>query len=86
MKIVLAVLFLQFTGPSGHRIDVNADEITSIREAGAFPSGHFAKGTHCLIVTTSGKFIAVMEPCDEVRRTLRNGGAPCVRVCGETRP
>jgi len=86
MNIFVAIALVQFTGASGQRIDINAAEVTSVREPHDFTAGHFAEGTHCLIGMTNGKFIGVMENCDQVRRALVGRGAsgPCVMVCGET--
>ena len=87
LAIVVAVALLQFTGPTGARIDLNPQEISSIRDPRASPVGHWGKGTNCIVVMNNGKFIAVAENCDEVRATLRgaSGSAPCVLVCGETK-
>ena len=86
MNIFVAIALVQFTGASGQRIDINAAEVTSVREPHDFTAGHFAEGTHCLIGMTNGKFIGVMENCDQVRRALVGRGAsgPCGMVCRET--
>ena len=83
--IVVAIVFVQLTGPDGkQRIDVNPVEVSSVRE----PSeGHFAKGTHCILTMTSGKVTAVYESCETVRQRILGGPkAPCVLVCGGERP
>lgn len=63
---VLALLLVQLTGPDGQRIDLNPQEITSVRE----PRGGFDKEIHCLIHMADGKFIAVIETCAQVREKL----------------
>lgn len=68
--VVLALALLQFTGPTGARIDLNVDAITSIRDPTAMPEGHWNKGTHCIIVVDGGGAIAVQETCDEVRQAI----------------
>lgn len=65
---VVALALLQFTGPTGQRIDVNPLAVSSIRE----PRGgeHFAQGTKCLILMSNSSLIAVQEDCDVVRVRL----------------
>jgi uncharacterized protein YlzI (FlbEa/FlbD family) len=62
-----AVQFVVLHGPDGQEFYVNPQQITSIREPVGTDLRHFPKGTHCVVVTTSGKFLAVREPCAEVR-------------------
>lgn len=85
MNILVALALVQLTGPTGQKIYVNPAEVTSVRQP--LVSGHFAQGVHCVIVTTSGKFISVMEPCDDARQKLMtvhdSSKGPCVLVCGE---
>jgi hypothetical protein len=87
MMGLVALMLIQFTGPDGQRIDINKDEVTSVRE----PRGqgtHFAAGVHCLIVMSSGKFIALHEDCEEVRMKLKSdfpSTGPCTIVCGGVR-
>lgn len=61
------VHFVILHGPDGQQYIVNPQQITSMREPSPTDLRHFSRGTHCVIVTTSGKFIAVMETCNEVR-------------------
>ena len=80
---LVAILLVQFTGPTGQRIDVNPAEVTSIREPQPANRTYLAKGINCLIGMSNGKFIAVRDGCSEVRQALRGGESPCVLVCGE---
>ena len=66
----VAVALVQLTGPDSQRIDVNPAEVTSVREPRGVDAGHWAKGTRCLVVMASGKFIAVAEDCASVRQRL----------------
>jgi hypothetical protein len=71
MNMLVAILLVQLTGPDGkQRIDINPAEVTSIREPSASAEGHFARGTKCIVVMTSGKFVAVHESCTKVRKKL----------------
>lgn len=82
--LVLAIALLQFQGPTGQRIDVNPEEVTSVREP---PKGKLlAERVLCVIGLTNGKFIALGNGCDEVRRKLEGRGVgPCTLVCAGSR-
>ena len=89
MKAIMFVLALvQFTGPTGQRIDVNPAEVSSIRDPAGMREGHWTKGTNCIIVTADGGFIAVKEDCTATRQKLKSdaSSAPCIYVCGQTQP
>ena len=58
-------------GPDGQIALVNVNEIASIRAPTAIDLGrHFAKGSKCVLLTTDGKFLAVVETCAEIRKAL----------------
>lgn len=66
-----AVELIELHGPEGQRAYVNTLSIASLRE----PSDtdlrtHFARGTHCVVVLMSGRFMAVAESCNEVRTLM----------------
>src|SRR5262249_37312395 len=69
---LLALLFIELHGPTGQTLYVNAAEISMLREptAQALAAQHWAKGVHCIIVQTNGKFLAVAEDCATVRSKL----------------
>jgi hypothetical protein len=66
---ILAVILVRFTGPDGQHVEINPDEVVSIRVPRA-NEGHFAKGVQCLIFTGDGKYTPVIETCDEVSYKL----------------
>ena len=67
----LAALQLIFVhGPDGQRIELNVDQISSIREPRE-REGHFAREVQCLVFMTNGKWIGVIETCDEVLAKIR---------------
>jgi hypothetical protein len=87
--LVVAIALVQLTGPDGkQRIDINPNEITSIRDTHEAREGHVARGTKCVIVMTSGKFVAVSDDCATVRQRVGppHGHGPCAYVCGSERP
>lgn len=85
----VALVLASFTGPTGLRLDVNPEKISTIREPSSVNTGHWAKGVNCIIVIGTNRTVAVHEDCNEVRKRI--GGLtgeppkPCVLVCGETR-
>ena len=69
--LVLAGLALvELHGPQGQRILVNPPEITSVREPRGLDSGHWARGTKCLLLMADGRIITVVDDCDTVREKL----------------
>jgi hypothetical protein len=62
----LALMLIVLTGPGGQKVEVNPKQIVSIRN----PRADLTTGIRCLIHTTDGKYIAVVELCDTVRAKL----------------
>lgn len=58
---------LTLHGPEGQQILLNPAQVTTMRSPQGGDLGHFALGTHCVIVMTSGKFVPVREDCNNVR-------------------
>ena len=70
MYVILAFQLIQFTGADNQKIDVNPDEVVTVRPLRSLE--HFGKDIKCLIHTTDGKFIAVTEDCDTVKRAVED--------------
>lgn len=65
----LAIYYLlEFHGPGGQIIDLSPDAIVSLRVPRQ--EEHLQKDIRCIINTSDGKFSAVIEDCEEVRRML----------------
>jgi hypothetical protein len=70
-EIVVLVLL---HGPHGHGILVNPAMVTSMQAARqGKPNAHISEAVRCLINTSDGKFVAVIETCDQVRGLFRPG-------------
>lgn len=69
MTPVLAAI-LMLHSVSGSEIDVNPKSIISMREARPNDS-YFAEGVRCMINTSDGKFVTVVETCEEIRGLIR---------------
>jgi len=70
LAMLAATAFIQLTGPDNQVIQLNPKSIIDFRT----PRGtdHFAPGTRCLIHTTDGRFISVVETCDEIHHILED--------------
>jgi ketosteroid isomerase-like protein len=68
---VLVFAFVTLTGPQNQKIDVNPNEVVTIRNNRTEAGSYFADGVRCLIHTTDGKIVNVVEDCDTVRARLR---------------
>jgi hypothetical protein len=67
--LIIALLLLH--GPTGREIRINPRNVTSLH-APTTP-GHnqvVVKGANCLVNTTDGKFISVVETCADVARMI----------------
>jgi hypothetical protein len=58
----LTVVLVALTGPGGHVVAINPEEVVSARSPG---QGEFHESVQCVINTTDGKFVAVVETCKD---------------------
>jgi hypothetical protein len=70
MIALLATALIQLTAPNGHRLDINPDEVSSLREPADMRGQHWAAGTRCIVVMTNGRFNAVVEDCETIRAAI----------------
>ena len=61
--------FLSLTSPDGQEVNINIDQVVSIRERRE-DEKHFHHDVQCLIFTSDGKFIGVKESCQVVQDRL----------------
>src|SRR5215203_632991 len=67
--LVIALLLLH--GPTGREIRVNSRSVTTLHASvPGQPNKALADGANCLINTTDGKFISVVETCEAVSRMI----------------
>jgi len=64
----VALHLLKLTGLDGQVIEVNPEQIVSLRVPR--DEGTLHAGIRCLIHTTDGKFISVLETCDYVEAMM----------------
>src|SRR4051812_35998092 len=68
--MMVCVIFIMLHSASGVGIGVNASEITNLRSPE--PGGAtFSKNVKCQVNLTDGKYVSVLETCDEVRRIIQ---------------
>jgi hypothetical protein len=75
--VAFALALVLLHGPAGHQIYVNPESVTTMSAA---PLGsknkHVVDNAKCLLNTADGKFISVVETCDEVRALFQQGQKP----------
>ncbi|MCA1452147.1 hypothetical protein I6F35_02820 [Bradyrhizobium sp. BRP22] len=74
MDIALIVLRLVLLhGPDGHEIALNPEQITTMRAAlPGSQNKHLTQDARCMISTSDGKFVSVVESCDQVRKLIED--------------
>jgi len=68
MIFTLLSTLISLTGPDGQIIQVNPQDVTSLRTIRN--SEHFAPGVHCNVFMTDGKNVGVVEDCKKVHDLL----------------
>jgi hypothetical protein len=66
--MLITVILIILHAPDGHEIRLNPDQITSMHAAIPGEANKMISDkVECLINTTDGKFVSVVETCDTVR-------------------
>jgi hypothetical protein len=69
--VILALSLAHFTGPNGQDIAINPEQVVTVRpKPKVADEGHFHTNTRCIIHTTDGKFIGVVDDCATVQQRL----------------
>jgi hypothetical protein len=77
LGILLAAIDLVLLhGPQQHEIYINPDSVTTMRGAPGAHNQHFTDEVRCLLNTSDGKFISVVETCDTVRQLFNQQRHP----------
>jgi hypothetical protein len=72
----LALGLVLLHGPHGHKIYINPESVTTIRASPNEKNEHFTEAVRCLLNTSDGKFISVVETCEEVRELFQQRKLP----------
>jgi hypothetical protein len=67
---ISGVEFIELHGPDGQRAFLNPRAISSLREPVGTDLKHFTGSVRCVVVTTNGKFIAVVETCTDIAEAV----------------
>jgi hypothetical protein len=70
--LVVASGLIVLHAPDGHELFVNASEITVLHQRLAPGESRYTEKASCLINTTDGKFITVIESCLVVLDALKH--------------
>ena len=69
LGLVIALLLLH--GPNGREVRINSRNVTSLHAPVRGQSNKvLAEGIGCLIYTSDGKFVSVVETCEAVSRII----------------
>lgn len=71
LLVILQLVVLH--SADGYEVAVNPAHVVSLRETAegaGYPNRLLARGAHCLVGLSSGKFLAVTESCKVVQRLL----------------
>jgi hypothetical protein len=72
-SLVVASSLIVFHAPDGHEIYVNPAEITVLHQRLAPGESRFTEKASCLINTSDGKFVTVIETCFKVLDSIKGG-------------
>jgi hypothetical protein len=70
MAAIAALVFVVLHRVDGGEVAVNPTLVTSLRSTPGSLGGLAPSGANCIVGLTDGKFLAVIETCDTVRRLL----------------
>ena len=74
--LAAAVTIIVLHSLTGAEISLNPEQIVALRD-GEHTGQHLAKEVECVITTSDGKFISVVETCARVRELIEHrGGKP----------
>jgi hypothetical protein len=71
MISLLALELVLLHDPNGGAVYVHPDTVTTMRGAPGEKNQHFTEQAKCLLNLADGKFVAVVEDCETVRKLLR---------------
>ncbi|MBO0718456.1 MAG: hypothetical protein J2P55_14135 [Rhizobiales bacterium] len=69
---VLALELLRLMTPDGLPVDINPNEIVSLRPPREDDKRTLNSKVQCVLFTADSKFVAVTNECDEIRWMLHN--------------
>ena len=70
LDLVVRTHWLPVHGPDGQKIDLNINEVSSVREIRESEAEHFNKNVNCIVFMTNGKFIGTIESCTQIEESI----------------
>lgn len=67
--LLIALHLITLHRSDGGEVTINPAQVTTLRSP-AGRLGHLAPSGHCIIGLVDGKFVSVLEACEEVKRQL----------------
>jgi hypothetical protein len=74
--LIVASGLIVLHAPDGHEVFVNPQEITVLHQRLVPGESHFTEKATCLINTTDGKFITIVEDCFSVLDAIKQTQHP----------
>lgn len=68
--IQFAVVMILLHAPGGAIIEINPEQVTSLREKHESNEHTVTKEANCQVSLVDGKFVLVVEPCYQVRKMI----------------
>ena len=68
LLLTMALVMIQVTGPNGNRIDVNPNDIVSLRQPQT--RDFYDPRVKCIVYTLDATFVGTQETCEQVRNLL----------------
>ena len=68
LELYLVLNLVELTGPEKQIITINPETVVTLRAPRN--KGHLDNDVKCIIHTSDGKFVSVIEECDVVRERL----------------
>jgi hypothetical protein len=69
--VTALALLIVLHAADGGEISISAEQVTSLRSPQVDGGDkHFSKTVHCMVSLADGKFIAVVERCETVRKKI----------------
>jgi hypothetical protein len=72
--LVLALDLLLLTAPDGKYLAVVPEQVVALRGPANNGRAQLHESVHCVVFTVDGKFLSVVETCQEVSRRLKTYG------------
>lgn len=74
MTMLVFVFMIILHDPNGLTISVNPSEIATLRETRGKDATLIHESVRCVVGMSNGKWVSVVEPCDQIREAMKQAG------------